>query len=52
MRHQDWYVHILENVSGDTAENDFAETRMTVRAHNQEIGIELGCLGQDRVGDC
>ena len=52
MGHQDGYIRIPENVPGDTSQDDFAETRMAVCTHDQEIGIELGHLGQYRVGDC
>ena len=52
MGHQDRYIHIAQNIPGDASKNDFAETRMAVSTHYQEIGIELSHLGQDRVGDC
>ena len=49
MRHQYRHVHIFQDVARDPPKDHFAQARMAVRSHDQEIGIQLGHLGEQSI---
>src|SRR5262249_52208852 len=51
MREQDRHGHQLEYRSSHVAENGFTQTRMSVAAHDHEIGAGVDGVRQERVAD-
>lgn len=42
MRKQNRQLHVLKNVACDTAENELAETRLSIGAHDQQLRLLRG----------
>ena len=40
VKHQNRQIHAVENVSGETAEDELAQSAMSVSSHDQEISVE------------
>jgi len=51
MRHQHRNRHGAENAAGDAAENEFAQARMPIAAHDHEIGAAVGGVVENDVRD-
>src|SRR5215469_10755414 len=51
VRHKHRNGHRAENAAGDTTEHELAQARVTVAAHDNEIGAHVGGTGQDDIGD-
>src|SRR6185437_12359711 len=49
VRHQHRHRHRTQNTARDAAEDEFAQARMAVAAHDEEIGADVGRVRQDRV---
>ena len=48
MRHQHRNRHGAEHIAGDAAPDEFAQARMAVAAHHDEIGAVVGRVREDR----
>jgi hypothetical protein len=47
VREQDRHAHVLEHVAGDAAQHHLTQARVTVAAHDEEIGFLLVGLRQE-----
>ena len=48
VREQDRHAHVLEHVAGDAAQHHLTQARVTVAAHDEEIGFLLVGLRQNQ----
>jgi hypothetical protein len=51
MREQSRQRHVPRNVPRRSAEHDLAEPGVTIGAHHEQVGIEIGGTRQDFVAD-
>src|SRR5262245_5414249 len=49
MRHQDGTRHVVEHVAGGAAENEFAQAAVAIGAHDEEPGIDLYGMPEQRL---
>jgi hypothetical protein len=50
MRHQRRHSHGLEELTANTADQDFAKLRVVIAARNDQIGGEIGSAREQNVG--
>jgi hypothetical protein len=46
VRHQHGQSHVAQQLTGDAAQYEFSQARMTVAANNQQIGTHVGSIIQ------
>ena len=51
MRHQHRHRHRAQDFPGRAAENEFAQSRMAIAAHDDEIGAGIGGMRENHAGD-
>ena len=51
MRHQHRERHRAQDSPGRAAENEFAQSRMSITAHDDEVGAVVGGTRQNDAGD-